>query len=77
MHHLIPARRSDLVLMLIKKKKETYCLEDFVIPENDKVKIKKSEKIDKYLDLARELKQLQNMKLAGILVIVVALGTVL
>ena len=57
--HLIPARQPDLVLINRKKKKKkkrrTCCL-DFIIPADHRVKIKESEKIDKYLDLAWELK---------------------
>ena len=52
--HLNPARRPDLVL--INKRKRTYLLVDFVIPADHRVKMKESEKINKYLDLARELK---------------------
>ena len=39
--------------------------------------IKECEKIDKYLDLARELKELWNMKVTMILIVVEALGMVL
>ena len=52
----IPARRSDLEL-IIKKKKETGRLADFAAPAGLSVKIKESEKIDKYLYLAKELKK--------------------
>ena len=34
---------------------------DFDVPADDRVKIKESEKIDKYLDLARELRQLRQL----------------
>ena len=40
------------------------------------VKLKESEKKDKYLDLARELKTIWNMKAAVIQIIIGALGTV-
>ena len=39
------------------------------------VKLKESEKIDKYLDLARELKKLWNMKVTVIPILSGALGT--
>ena len=52
---LIPARRPDLVL--IGNKKRIYCLMSFVVLADHRVKIKESEKIDKYLDFARELKK--------------------
>ena len=38
--------------------------------------MKESEKKDKYLDLARELKELWNMKVTIIPIVIVALGTV-
>ena len=40
------------------------------------VKINESEKIDKYLDLARELKKLWNMKVTVIPIVIGALGIV-
>ena len=52
--HLIPARRPDLVL--INKKERTCQLVDFAVPEDYRVKQKENEKMDKYLDLARDLK---------------------
>ena len=50
--HPIPVRRSDLVL--INKKRRTFHYVDYVVPEDHGVKIKQKEKIDKYLNLARE-----------------------
>ena len=35
---------------------------DFAVPDDHRPKLKESEKRDKYLDLARELKKLCNMK---------------
>ena len=49
---------------------------DFAVPANHKVKLKESEKKNKYLDLARELKKLWNMKVIFISIIIGALGTV-
>ena len=49
---------------------------NFVIPVDHRLKIKESKKIDKYLDLARELKVLQNMNVMMISVVVGAFGTV-
>ena len=49
------ARRPDL--MMINKKKRPYHIMDFAIPAGHRVKIKDSEKRDKYFDLARELKK--------------------
>ena len=72
--HLIPARRPDLVL--INKKERTCQLVDFAVPADHRVKLKENEKMDKYLDLARELKKLWNMKVKVIPIVVGALGTV-
>ena len=51
---------------------------DFSVPAAHRVKLKESEKKDKYLDLARELKKnkLCNMKLTFISIIIGAFGTV-
>ena len=62
-NHKISARKP--VPVLIKKKiKLLY----FVIQVDQRVKMKKSEKIDKYLDLARELKKLWNVKVIPIVI---------
>ena len=49
---------------------------DFAVPVDHRVKVKESEKKDKYLGLARELKKLWDMKVAVISIIIGALGTV-
>ena len=49
---------------------------NFAIPPDYSVKIKESEKINEYLDLARELKMLWNMRVTVIPMVVGALGTV-
>ena len=49
---------------------------DFAIPADHRVKLKESEKKDKYIDPARELKKLWNMKVTVILIVTGALGTV-
>ena len=41
-----------------RKKKRTCRIVDFVVPADHRVKLKESEKRDKYLHLARELKKL-------------------
>ena len=66
--HLIPARRLDLII--INKKRESAKLADYGI------NLKESEKKDKYLDLAREIKKLWNMKVTIVPIVVGALGTV-
>ena len=49
---------------------------DFAVPANHRVKLKESEKRDKYLDLARELKKILNMKVTVIPIVIGLLGTV-
>ena len=48
---------------------------DFAVRADLRVKLKESEKKDKYLDLARELKKLGNMTVTIIPIITGALGT--
>ena len=48
---------------------------DFAVPADHRVKLKESEKKDKYLDLAWELKKLWNMNVMLIPIIIGALGT--
>ncbi len=50
---------------------------NLTVPANHRVKMKKKEKIDKYLDLARELKKLWNMRVTVIPIIVSALEALL
>ena len=49
---------------------------DFAVPADHIVKLKEREKKDKYLDLARELKKLWNMKETFIPIVSGALDTV-
>ena len=49
---------------------------DFGVPAYQRVKLKESEKRDKYFDLVRKLKQLWNMKVTGISIVIGALSTV-
>ena len=49
---------------------------DFAVPADHRVKLKENEKMGKYLDLARELKKLWNMRVKVIPIVVGALGTV-
>ena len=43
------------------KKKRICKIVDFAVPADHRINLKESEKKDKYLDLARELKKLWNM----------------
>ena len=74
-NYRIPARKLDVVL--INKKKITSHLADCPVPNDQSKKINKKYKLDKYLDLVKELKNLWNMKLTVIPMIVGTLGTVL
>ena len=47
---------------------------DITIPYDTRVDNKEVEKIEKYLDLARELKKVWNIKVAVVLLVVEALG---
>ena len=59
-----------------KKIERTRQIVDFAVSADYKVKLKESEKKDKYLDLARELKKLRNMKVTVIPIVIGTLGTV-
>ena len=79
--HLIPARRPDLIIINEKKKKKkkkkrTCIIVDFAVPADHRIKQKESEKKDKYLDLARELKKLWNRQVKIIPIVIGAFGTV-
>ena len=56
------------------KKKKTSKIVDFAVPANHRTKLKESEKRDKYLDLARKLKKLRNMKVTIVLTMVGVFG---
>ena len=49
---------------------------DFAVPAVHRIKLKECEKRDKYLDLARELKKLWNIKVTIIPIVIGAFGTV-
>ena len=59
--YLSLARRPDLIITH-KKEKRTCKIVDFTVPTDQRIKLKQSEKKDKYLSLAKELKKLWNMK---------------
>ena len=48
----------------------------FAVPADHRIKRKEYEKKDKYLDLARELKKLWNIKVTIITIVIGAFGTV-
>ena len=49
---------------------------DFAVPVDHRIKLKESEKKDRYLDLARKLKKIWNMKVTIIPIVIGAFGTV-
>ena len=56
--------------------KRTCQIVDFSVPADHRVKLKKCEKKAKYLDLARELKKLWNMKVTIVPVVIGTFGTI-
>ena len=63
-------------MIIMEKKKRTCKIVDFTVPAGHCVKMRESEKKDKYLDLARELKKLLNLKVTVIPIVIGALGTI-
>ena len=59
-----------------QKQKRTSRIVDFAVLADYRIKLKENEKKDKYLNLARELKKLQKMKVTVIPIVIGALGTV-
>ena len=72
--HLIPARRPDLII--INKTKRIWKIVDFAVPADHRKKLKESEKKDKYLELARELKKLWKMEVTIVPILIGALDIV-
>ena len=72
-----------IIIMIIRtrlwvsqqKKMSTCRIVDFAVSADHRVKLNGSEKRDKFLDLARELKKLRNMKVTVIHIVTGALGT--
>ena len=73
--HLISARRPELII-IINNKMRICKIVNFAVPADHRVKLKESEKKDKYHDLDRELKNRWDMNVMFILIIIGALGTV-
>ena len=67
-------RRPDLII--INKKKRICKIVDFTVPADHRINLKESEKKDKYLNVARELKKLWNMKVTIVPIVIGALGTI-
>ena len=62
-------------MICIDKKHHEYQIIDFAIPYDTRVDDKEVEKIEKHLDLARELKKVWNMKVIVVPLVLGALGT--
>ena len=73
---LISARRPDLIIINNKKEKKISKIVDFTVPADHRIKLKEYEKRDKFIDLAREMKNLWNMKVTIIPIVIGAFGTV-
>ena len=58
----ILARRLNLVLINNNNKKRTGHPVDFAVPADCTIKVKENEKIDRFLELVKELKNLWKMK---------------
>ena len=79
--HLISARRPDLIIInkkkRKKKKKKRICkIVDFAVPADHRIDLKECEMKDKYLDLARNLKKLGNMKVTIVPIVIGAFVTI-
>ena len=59
-----------------QQKKRICKIVDFAVPADRRINLKESEKNDKYLDLAKELKKLWNMKVTIMPIEIGALGTI-
>ena len=69
----LTARRPGMILI---DKEHHECQKiDFTIPYDTRVHDKEVEKIEKYLDLARELKKVWNMRVAVVPLVIGAQGT--
>ena len=59
-----------------QQKKRICKIVDFAVPADHRINLKECEKKDKYLDLARELKKLWNMKVTIVAIVIGAFGTI-
>ena len=59
-----------IIIIIISK------IVDLAVPADHRINLKESEKKDKYLSIARELKKLWNMKVKIVPIVIGALGTI-
>ena len=71
--HILQARRPDLVF--IDKKNKLCKIIDVAIPGDSRIESKEREKVEKYQDLAREMRKLWNVKVEVIPIVLGSLGT--
>ena len=62
--------------IVVDKKKKTFKIIDFLVSGDSRFEEKKKEKIEKYLDLRRELKKIWNVRLKIISLVVGSLGAI-
>ena len=73
--HLISARRPYLII--INNKRKRICkIVDFAVSADHRIKLKECKKKDKYLDFARELKKVWNMKVTIVPIVIGAFGAI-
>ena len=75
-NHRISARIPDLILINKRKKKRNCKIVYFAVSADHRIKLKESEKKDKYMDFARELKKIWNVKVTIILIVIGVFGAV-
>ena len=71
---LISARRLDVTIT--NKKKRIRKIVVFAVPADHRINLKECAKKDTFLDLARELKKLWNMKVTIVPIVIGAFGTI-
>ena len=74
MNHIISPRKPNLII--IYKKKRICEIVESAVAADQRIKLKGCEKKDKYLDFARELKNLLNMKVTIVPIVIGAFDTV-
>ena len=72
--HEIEARRPDL--LIIDKNEKNCQIIDVAIREDGRVRVKEDEKVEKYQDLAREVRKMWGVRTKVIPIVVGALGTI-
>ena len=74
--YLVTAKRPHLIIINKNTNKKTCKIVDFTVPADQRMKLKENEKKNNYLEIARELKKIWNMKVAILPIVFWAFGTV-